>query len=445
MTWKIFRSIFSTSLIILLAALLLTTAILHDYFSSIQEDELRDELNIASAAVESIGVDYLNKLASDRYRLTWVDASGNVLYDTHSKTNADSMENHAEREEIKEALESGAGSSSRYSTTLTEETIYEAKKLADGTVLRISTSYSTTGALLLGLLQPVCFIIFLAAVLSGILSDRMAKRIVGPLNKLDLEHPLDNDAYEELAPLLNRIHSLHQKIEHQMNTLKRRQDEFDHITENMQEGLVLLDSNDIILSINPAAMKLFSVDNHCIGKDFLVVDRQPALISAMRSAQTHGHHEIKLERNARMYQCDISRIEINGVCHGTVLLLFDITEKEDAERIRREFSANVSHELKTPLQSIIGSAELMENGIVKEEDMPRFIGHIRQEATRLVSLIEDIIRLSQLDESDNMPTEDVDLRYLTEDVFTSLELAARERNISLSVVGEAKVKGVRRL
>ena len=445
MTWKIFRSILFTSLIILLAALLMTTAILHDYFSGIQEDELRDELNIAAVAVESIGLDYLEKLSSDRYRLTWVEPSGDVLYDTHSKTTADTMDNHAEREEIKEAFATGIGSSSRYSTTLTEETLYEAKKLSDGTVLRISTSYSTTGALLLGLLQPVCFIIFLAAILSGVLADRMAKRIVEPLNKLDLEHPLENEAYEELSPLLNRIHSLHQKIDRQMNTLKHRQDEFDHITENMQEGLVLLDSEDIILSINPAAMILFSADRHCIGNDFLLVDRQPDLINAIRHAQTHGHDEILLNRNAHTYQCDISCIEINGVRHGTVLLLFDITAKEEAERMRREFSANVSHELKTPLQSIIGSAELMENGIVKEEDMPRFIGHIRKEATRLVSLIEDIIRLSQLDEGGSMPMEDVDLRYLAEDAFSSLESTARERNVTLTAEGEAKVNGVRRL
>ena len=205
-----------------------------------------------------------------------------------------------------------------------------------------------------------------------------------------------------------------------MNTLKHRQDEFDHITENMQEGLVLLDSEDIILSINPAAMTLFSADRSCVGDDFLLVDRQPDLINAIRHAQTHGHDEILLIRNAHTYQCDISCIEINGVRRGTVLLLFDITAKEEAERMRREFSANVSHELKTPLQSIIGSAELMENGIVKEEDMPRFIGHIRKEATRLVSLIEDIIRLSQLDEGGSMPMEDMDLRYLAEDAFSSL-------------------------
>ena len=445
MTWKIFRSILFTSLMILFSALLVFTGILHAYFSDIQEDELRDELNLAAAAVESIGLDYLEKLSSDRYRLTWVEPSGNVLYDTHSQTSAETMDNHAEREEIKEAIATGFGSSSRYSTTLTEETLYEAKRLTDGTVLRISTSYSTTGALLLGLLQPTCFITLIAAVLSGVLADKMSKRIVEPLNKLNLEKPLENEAYEELAPLLNRIHSLHNKIDHQMNTLKHRKEEFDHITENMQEGLVLLDAEDRILSINPAAMKLFSADRHCIGSDFLQIDRHTDLIQAIRQAQTQGHNEILLSRGAHTYQCDISNIESNGIRHGTVLLLFDITAKEESERIRREFSANVSHELKTPLQSIIGSAELIENGIVKEEDMPRFIGHIRREATRLVTLIEDIIRLSQLDEGGSMPTEEVDLRRLTEDVFSSLQTAASEKNVTLHLEGEGTINGVRRL
>ena len=313
MTWKIFRSILFTSLMILFSALLVFTGILHAYFSDIQEDELRDELNLAAAAVESIGLDYLEKLSSDRYRLTWVESSGNVLYDTHSQTSAETMDNHAEREEIKEAFATGFGSSSRYSTTLTEETLYEAKKLTDGTVLRISTSYSTTGALLLGLLQPTCFITLIAAVLSGVLADKMSRRIVEPLNKLNLEKPLENEAYEELAPLLNRIHSLHNKIDHQMNTLKHRKEEFDHITENMQEGLVLLDAEDRILSINPAAMKLFSADRHCIGSDFLQIDRHTDLIQAIRQAQTQGHNEILLSRGAHTYQCDYQVLGISPV------------------------------------------------------------------------------------------------------------------------------------
>ncbi len=443
MTGKIFRSVLTVSLIVLLASLLTVTAVLYNYFGSMQADELRDELGLAADAVALLGEEYLEGQDSDRYRLTWIDNTGVVLYDTH--TDAAGMENHADREEIREALNGGYGSSARYSSTLTEKTIYEAVKMPDGTVLRISVNQSTVGALLLGLLQPILLVGIFAAVLSGILAKGMAKRIVEPLNKLDLDNPLENDAYDELSPLLNRIHSLYQKIDHQFLTLKRRQDEFNHITENMKEGLVLLDSEDIVLSINSAAKAIFAADGRCIGEDFLLIDRHPELIDTLRAAQTHGHAELQSERNGRIYQFDISRIEIDGTRHGTVLLVIDITEKEESERIRREFSANVSHELKTPLQSIIGSADLIENGLVKEEDMPRFVGHIRREASRLVTLIEDIIRLSQLDEGGEMPMEETDLRALADEVKTTLTDAAEAKNVTVSVEGNAVVKGVRRL
>ncbi len=443
MTGKIFRSVLTVSLIVLLVSLLTVTAVLYNYFGSMQADELRDELGLAADAVALLGEEYLEGQDSDRYRLTWIDNTGVVLYDTY--TDAAGMENHADREEIREALNGGYGSSARYSSTLTEKTIYEAVKMPDGTVLRISVNQSTVGALLLGLLQPILLVGIFAAVLSGILAKGMAKRIVEPLNRLDLDNPLENDAYDELSPLLNRIHSLYQKIDHQFLTLKRRQDEFNHITENMKEGLVLLDSEDIVLSINSAAKAIFAADGRCIGEDFLLIDRHPELIDTLRAAQTHGHAELQSERNGRIYQFDISRIEIDGTRHGTVLLVIDITEKEESERIRREFSANVSHELKTPLQSIIGSADLIENGLVKEEDMPRFVGHIRREASRLVTLIEDIIRLSQLDEGVELPMEEVNLRSLTEEVFTTLAPSAEEKNITLTAEGNARAIGVRRL
>ncbi len=443
MTGKIFRSVLTVSLIVLLASLLTVTAVLYNYFGSMQADELRDELGLAADAVALLGEEYLEGQDSDRYRLTWIDNTGVVLYDTY--TDAAGMENHADREEIREALNGGTGSSARYSSTLTEKTIYEAVKMPDGTVLRISVNQSTVGALLLGLLQPILLVGIFAAVLSGILAKGMAKRIVEPLNRLDLDNPLENDAYDELSPLLNRIHSLYQKIDHQFLTLKRRQDEFNHITENMKEGLVLLDSEDIVLSINSAAKAIFSADGRCVGEDFLLIDRHPELIDTLRAAQTHGHAELQSERNGRIYQFDISRIEIDGTRHGTVLLVIDITEKEESERIRREFSANVSHELKTPLQSIIGSADLIENGLVKEEDMSRFVGHIRREASRLVTLIEDIIRLSQLDEGVELPMEEVNLRSLTEEVFTTLVPSAEEKNITLTAEGDAHAIGVRRL
>ena len=444
MTGKIFRSILTVAITTLLAAFLVVTGFLYEYFGSLQEQELRDELALAAAAVEDLGEDYLAGLDASRFRLTWVDTDGTVRYDT--QVDAASMENHADREEIAAALLTGSGSSARYSATLTERTLYEAVKLADGTVLRISVSRATAATLVMGMLQPILVIAVLAILLSALLAKRMADRVVEPLNGLDLEHPLENDVYEELSPLLRRIHGQHRQIADQLRVLRQKTDEFEQITGSMKEGLVLLDRKGTVLSINPAARALFAADGTCVGADFLTVDRSHELSAAIAAAMERGHSEVRAGRNGREYQFDLSRIESDGTVLGAVLLAFDITQQADAERSRREFTANVSHELKTPLQSILGSAELIENGIVKAEDLPRFAGHIRKEAGRLVALIEDIIGLSQLDEGGDMPTEEVSLRAVAQEVLASLEDAAAEKQIALSVTGdEGNMVGVRRL
>ena len=342
------------------------------------------------------------------------DADGNVVFDSHADKSA--MENHADREEIKEALTYGAGSSMRQSATLTEQTIYEATRLEDGSVLRISVSRATAFVLVLGMVQPIAIVLVIAIILSALLASRMANRIVEPLNRLNLEKPMENDAYEELAPLLRRIHSQHKEIEYQMWTLQKKQDEFEQITDNMKEALVLLDGNGRIISINPAAKKLFGINTDCIGEDFLTIDRKQDMRQAISEVKDKGQSFFYTKKNGRNYQFDLSRIDADGKIHGIVILAFDITEQVNAEKHRQEFTANVSHELKTPLQTIIGSAELMELGIVKEEDTPRFIKSIRQEAARLVTLIDDIIRLSQLDEGTEMPKEDVSLLEVAREV-----------------------------
>ena len=334
----------------------------------------------------------------------------------------------------------------RYSATLTEKTVYEAVLLRDGSVLRLSASTATTGALLLGLLQPICVILFLAIVLSAVLSHRMAKRIVAPLNRLDLEHPLENNTYEELSPLLVRIQQQHKEISAQMQALRQKNDELEQITANMQEGLVLLDHNGVVLSINPAARKLFHADNDCVGTSFLRVERKSEMTAAVEAAFRDGLHELKTQRKGRVYQFLFSRITSGEETVGLVILALDITETENAEQNRREFTANVSHELKTPLQAIIGSAELLENGLVKPEDTQRFIGNIRKEATRLVNLIEDVIRLSHLDEGVEMPKEDVDILDIAEEIAESLRLAAEEKKVTIQVSGQhCTVPGVRGL
>ena len=444
MTKKIFQSILLVAGCVLLASLLIIMGFLYDYFGGVEENQLRDELSLAAAAVEDGGADYLSQLTADRCRLTWIAADGSVLYDT--KTNAESLENHALRAEVSQALATGTGESTRYSSTLMEKTMYYAQRLDDGTVLRISISRATVGMIAVGMIQPLLIVLIVALILSGLLARRLSRRIVDPLNSLDLEHPLDNDAYEELSPLLKRIHRQHVEIQTQLRELREKTDEFTQITGSMREGLVLLDEHGSILSINAAAQALFGADAQCVGRDFLTIERSHEISAAIQAAAADGHSEVRAERAGRVYQFDISRITSDGKFLGTVILAFDITEQEFAERNRREFTANVSHELKTPLQGIIGSAELIENGMVRPDDLPRFVGHIHAEAARLVTLIDDIIRLSQLDEGDAMPTEPVDLLAVSQEAAENLHDAAAARNVTVSVTGQpAVLPGVRRL
>ena len=444
MTKKIFRSFMLSAVAVLLAGVVIVMTCLYSYFASVQESQLQDQLQLAAAAVETEGTDYLKGLTADRYRLTWIAADGSVLCDT--KRDAESLENHGDRLEVREALRTGSGSSTRYSSTLLEKTSYYAQRMPDGSVLRISVSRATVGMLVLGMLPAILLAAAAALVLSGLLAGRLSRRITAPLNALDLEHPLENDTYEELSPLLCRINVQRQQIDRQLTDLRRRSDEFRQITSHMQEGLVLLNESGAVLSINAAACRVFGTGESCLGQDFLTVDRGRDVSDALASAMDAGHSEVRVQRLGRIYQFDISRIQSGPDTLGAVLLAFDITQQETAEQSRREFTANVSHELKTPLQGIIGSAELIENGLVKQEDLPRFVGHIRREAQRLVALIGDIIRLSQLDEGEPMPTETVDLLEVTREAAENLQTAAAARDLTVTVEGQpAELEGVRRL
>ena len=444
MTSKIFRSTVFVAVAVLLCSLSVVMGVLYNHYSGVQVQQLKDELSLAVTGTEQYGNVFLENVEVDRFRITWIDTDGTVLFDT--QVDQTSMTNHADREEIQEALKTGSGSAVRTSSTLTEQTFYEAKRLTDGTILRISTSQDSAWVLMVDMLWPVLLIAVLAIGLSAILARRMAKKIVEPLNTLDLEQPLKNDVYEEISPLLHRIHRQHNQITAQMDELRRKTDEFEQITGNMQEGLVLLSSEGIILSINPTAKKLFAAEEDCVGKSFLMVDRSSSMRSAVNDTLDRGRGFARANRNGRDYQFDLSRIESHGVVIGAVVLAFDITERLNAEQLRREFSANVSHELKTPLQGIIGSAELMENGLVKAEDTSRFVGHIRKEASRLVNLIEDIIRISQLDEGVELPTEQVDMLQLSQDVTAIFESSAAEKQVAITVSGEGFfVEGVRRI
>ncbi len=419
MTKKIFRSIMLSTIIVLLCGMGVVMGFLYEYFSGVQKEQLLDTLNLLSTAV----TDSLPE-GTERYRLTLISPDGTVLADT--KTDAETLENHSDRIEFIEAKNKGYGESVRYSSTLMEKTMYEAKLLESGNVLRISVSRATVGFLLLGTIQPTIVILIAAILLSDLLAHKLSKRIVEPLNKLDLEKPLENDAYEELSPLLGRINRQHEQIDAQLAELKRRTSEFTHITSNLKEGLVLLDGKGSVLTLNPAAEKLFG--SSATGVDFLTVDRSPGMTSALEKARRDGHSEFKRETDGRVWQFDVSRIEGGG----EAILAFDITERERAEEMRREFTANVSHELKTPLQGIIGSAELIESGMVKPEDTARFVGHISSEAKRLVTLIGDIIELSELDEGVELPKGDVNAAKVAESVIAELTPAAEGRNVTIS-------------
>lgn len=431
MTKKIFRSILFSSLIAVILGLLMATFFTYKHFGSVQEQKLRGELRLAAAAVEECGEEYLQKLEVDGLRLTLIDPDGKVLYD--SKVEAESMENHAERKEVKEALLYGEGSSSRYSTTRLDKTIYHAIKLKNGEVLRISVSYSTVSAVVRGLLPLFLLAALIVALVALVVAKSMAKSIVAPLDEVDLEHPLENDTYEELSPFLLRLHRLNERVEEQLVKLRQSADEFNHISENMREGLVLLNDKKELLSINPSAMKVFGVEENPKGENFLQVDRSLDLNTALDEAYETGYSALKEVRNGKSLRFDISRIESEGETLGLLILIIDVSERELAEQSRREFSANVSHELKTPLTSIIASAELMRNKLVKPEDSERFLWYIEEEGRRLLELIEDIIELSKLDEGRNLPKENFELSELVKDAAEQLRDSAEERDIRLEL------------
>ncbi len=428
---------------VMLLSSAISTTFLHSYFNKEQADKLHIELELVADAVNELGVSYLEGVEDDTFRFTVIKADGSVDYDT--KADTEIMENHADREEIIEAFESGNGSSARYSETLTEKTFYEAVKLNDGTVLRVSVSQLSLGGAFLRVFPMNLFITLLAIVLSLIVSNRMAKKITEPLSALDLDNPTENNTYEELSPVLTKIHHQHKQLSRQMTELKQKNDEFSQIISSMNEGLIILNENGIVIAMNTSARKIFSVQKDAAGADFLTLDRSPEISHAILAASTDGHCEIVLNKNGREYQFTISRIESDGKVIGTLILGFDITEKAFAERNRQEFTANVSHELKTPLQSIIGLSEMIENGIVKTEDTARFAGNIRKEAARLYSLIEDIIRLSQLDEKAEPAFEQIDIKATAAEVVEVLKPSAEKRNITLTLDSDnIPINGVRR-
>ncbi len=448
MTRKIFQSIIAVVISVLLLSLALITGVLYNHFETTMLDQLRTTAQFAEQGVEQEGMAYFDSLHAQNCRVTWIAADGTVKYDNRS--NPKTMENHADRQEVREAMENDSGTSVRRSSTLSEHTMYYAKRLSDGTVLRLSMSQRSVLFLMGGMLSPLVFIFLAACLLAGVLSYRVSKKIVKPLSEIDLKHPEQVETYDELSPFLQRIAAQNREIDARMAEIRKQQQEFSMITENMSEGLFVVDRNYQILSYNKSAMQIFGMDPRQEHENLLAVNRSEGFRNAVDSALKGRHTQENLELNGRVYQ-----IIANAVCQpdfaedmvGAVILVLDVTEKEAQEQYRREFTANVSHELKTPLTSISGIAEIIRNGIVKPEDIPHFAGKIYDESQRLITLIGDIIKLSRLDENQvPMERETVDMLEMARDVVQQLSSIARKSGVTLVANGShGQVQGVRQV
>ncbi len=438
MTKRIFHSIFTVAAVILLASFVLITGVLYEYFSNKQMDQLNMQTHLAAQGIEAAGEDFFSDMDISGCRITWIAADGTVLYDSQAEQS--SMENHADREEVQQALKTGHGESTRYSTTLMERQLYSADRLSDGTVVRISDMQYTPLTLILGMIQPVIIIALIALLLSLLLASRMAKRIVKPLNEMSLDNAEKIETYPELAPLTDKLKSQQNQLRDQEKELRRRRDEFDAATGSMTEGLILLNEQGSVLSINKAATKALDIGRYCIGRDIRTLSAEPRLRETVEKALGGEHGEAHITLGSVSYRLYASPVTSGDRVAGAALLMLDTTEKEKAEQLRREFSANVSHELKTPLHTISGCAELLANGIVKPEDVPHFLSQIRSESKRMIALIEDIIKLSHLDEgAEDMQREDVDLLSVARREADSLSQTAEAAGIELTVSGESSV------
>ena len=431
--------------LVLAVGLAAVMGILYSNFDGQMRKELSKEATYLAYGVEQQGVDYLKNIKDKSARITYIDQDGTVLFD--NEADVSEMKNHSDRTEFQKAEKYGAGESSRYSDTLSEKTIYYALRLKDGTVLRVSGTQDSVLALVENLIFPLCGLLCLMLILSGIMASAISKRIVKPINELDLESPEENRIYEELSPLLSKIHRQNREIQNQLELAKQQQEEFALITENMQEGLIVIDKYTMILSANSSAWNLFHMDRVCQGESVYCLDREEEFRHAIEQVLSGEHTELVLKLNGSDIQLIANPVIRDKKTEGAVVLLVNVTEKLERESLRREFSANVSHELKTPLTSISGFAEIMQGGLVKNEDIPKFAGRIYKESQRLLQLVEDVIQISQLDEEKTSYVwEPVDVYQVCKNAFESLKEKAKRLNVHLYICGERmKMEAVRTL
>ena len=442
---KIFKNMCLLALVTILLSSLLVTVVYYVSSDSRMKTEVREEARFLRGAVELSGEEYLETVESTPNRITLIDADGTVLFD--NQADSSTMENHANRQEIQQASVSGAGEVTRMSDTLSEQTFYYAVKLQNGQILRIAAQTDTVFAAVLDVLPWIIGVAVLVAVITVIFSNFLTKKIVAPINQLDLDHPADNEIYDELSPLLGKINRQNEVIAQQMRSLKEKQEEFTSITENMSEGFLVLDSNTDILSYNTSALRLLGADaapaeSH---ESALALNRSAGFRSAVDAALSGIRSEQLVRQGGRCCQVMANPVLRDGEVEGAVVVILDITEREERENLRREFTANVSHELKTPLTSISGFAEIIQNGIVKPEDIPRFAGNIYVESQRLISLVDDILNLSRLDEADvQLEREEFDLSELARDVANRLKPAAKKNGVVITTFGDkSMINGVK--
>lgn len=444
MNKKIFRSSMLTVFLVLVAAITLIMGVLFHFFEKRIQAELVNEAEFLAHAVENEGTGYFDNLDSMNNRITLVDQNGTVLFD--SVADISTLDNHGDREEIRDAMKYGKGMSIRYSTTLTEKTVNCALRLSDGSVLRVSTEQYTVITILLGMLQPILVIILIALILTLVLSSRVSRSIIDPINRLDLDTPENNDTYEELTPLLRKIADQKQTIENQLSDARKKQEEFNLITENMSEGFLVIDQDANLLTCNPAALKLLDITPP-YDRSVLLFCRTKEFRSVISDALSGNRAENNMVREERSYSLIANPVFQEEAVLGAVIVIIDITESEKRDTLRREFTANVSHELKTPLTSISGFAELMKAGNVAKEDTIDFSKSIYDEAQRLITLVNDIIKLSELDgQSISFESEPVDLYELSEEVIGRLKNESGKRSIALNLIGgSAEIMGVRKI
>lgn len=440
------KQIFKNTLIVVFSVILLCSifilGMLYDYYNDKVLDEMLLEIKYITQGVELGGIEYLKGMDEAKVRITWVAPDGTVLYDNRADITL--MENHAERDEIHKAMISASGDSVRYSSTLAEKTIYHAVRLSNGSVVRVASKQVTVAWLMLEMLKPFVVVLLLAFIISAALTNRLSKQLIKPLDNINLEYPEDADVYEEMTPFIRKIIVQNREIKKTMKELKEQQEEFAFITDHMQEGIIVVDKNANILLHNKSVLTLFGIKKNIEQKSVLILNRTEAFRNIIDIALEGGHEERVIHVGEKFYNIYANSVINDNKVQGAIIIVADVTEKEERENLRREFSANVSHELKTPLTSISGIAEIIKNGIVDSKDIPRFAANIYDEARRLINLVEDIIKISQLDENnDSFKKESIDLYDMSEYVINHLEPVAKSKGIEMKLYGDHySIKGV---